>query len=169
MPNILRDEQKHIMSKELEKLYPTLTRKERETAITKEKGAVFISQIGKHLASGEKHDGRAPDYDDWELNGDIIVYYPVLDIALELSSMGIRVDEETLLRQLELAGCPERAELAFQKALLNHERPYTIGGGLGQSRICMFCLRKAHIGEVQSSTWPEHIVEHALANGIQLL
>ena len=121
------------------------------------------------MISGEKHDGRTPEYDDWELNGDIIVYYPVLDIALELSSMGIRVDEEALARQLNLAGCPERAELDFQKALLNHELPYTIGGGLGQSRICMYCLRKAHIGEVQSSTWPEEIVDIAFANGIQLL
>lgn len=166
---ILPDEICFITSQELEDTYPAMSAKEREYTIAKDKGAVFISQIGKELASGEKHDGRAPDYDDWELNGDIIVYYPLLDIALELSSMGIRVDEASLVRQLEIAGCPERAELDFQKALLNHELPYTIGGGLGQSRICMFCLRKAHIGEVQSSTWPEHIVEHALANGIQLL
>ena len=126
-------------------------------------------QIGGALASGEKHDGRAPDYDDWTLNGDIIVYYPVLDIALELSSMGIRVDEEALLRQLEIAGCPERAELPFQKAILNQEVPYTIGGGIGQSRICMFYLRKAHIGEVQASLWPEDVTKEALAHGIQLL
>ena len=166
---ILPDDIFFITSQELETMYPGMTGKEREYAIAKDKGAVFISQIGKVLASGEKHDGRAPDYDDWELNGDIIVYYPVLDIALELSSMGIRVDEESLKRQLELAGCPERAELDFQKALLNHELPYTIGGGLGQSRICMFFLRKAHIGEVQSSTWPPHIVSAALEHGIQLL
>mgnify|MGYP000502015817 CR=1 FL=1 len=166
---ILPEEITFITSQELENLYPSSTPKEREYKIVKEKGAVFISQIGKELISGEKHDGRAPDYDDWELNGDIIVYYPVLDIALELSSMGIRVDEEALARQLNLAGCPERAELDFQKALLNHELPYTIGGGLGQSRICMYCLRKAHIGEVQSSTWPEEIVDIAFANGIQLL
>ena len=159
----------NITSQELETMYPGKTPKEREYAISKDKGAVFISQIGKKLISGERHDGRAPDYDDWELNGDILVYYPVLDIALELSSMGIRVDEESLLRQLNLAGCPERAELDFQKALLNHELPYTIGGGLGQSRICMFCLRKAHIGEVQSSTWPEDIIKVATENGIQLL
>ena len=150
-------------------MYPDKTAKEREYLFVKEKGAIFISQIGKDLISGKKHDGRAPDYDDWELNGDIIVYYPVLDIALELSSMGIRVDEEALTRQLDLAGCPERAELEFQKALLNHELPYTIGGGIGQSRICMFCLRKAHIGEVQSSTWPAEIVKAALEHGIQLL
>ena len=166
---ILPEEITFITSQELEDLYPDKTGKEREYLIAKDKGAVFISQIGKYLVSGEKHDGRAPDYDDWELNGDIIVYYPVLDIALELSSMGIRVDEEALMRQLKIAGCEDRAELDFQKALLNHELPYTIGGGLGQSRICMFCLRKAHIGEVQSSTWPEHIVKHALENGIQLL
>ena len=166
---ILPDEITFITSQELEDLYPDKTAKEREYLIAKDKGAVFISQIGKYLISGEKHDGRAPDYDDWELNGDIIVYYPVLDIALELSSMGIRVDEEALMHQLKIAGCEDRAELDFQKALLNHELPYTIGGGLGQSRICMFCLRKAHIGEVQSSTWPPHIVKHALENGIQLL
>lgn len=166
---ILPEEIAFITSQELEDMYPDKTPKERERLIVKDKGAVFISQIGKYLVSGEKHDGRAPDYDDWELNGDIIVYYPVLDIALELSSMGIRVDEEALKRQLEIAGCPERAELDFQKALLNHELPYTIGGGLGQSRICMFCLRKAHIGEVQSSIWPSDVVKTASENGIELL
>ena len=137
--------------------------------IARDKGAVFISQIGKVLASGEKHDGRAPDYDDWELNGDIIVYYPVLDMGLELSSMGIRVDEESLRRQLKLAGCEERAELPFQKSLLNGELPYTVGGGIGQSRICMYYLRKAHIGEVQSSLWPEDVAARARENGIHLL
>ena len=158
-----------ITTQELEDMYPGCTPKEREYKIAKLKGAVFIMQIGGALASGEKHDGRAPDYDDWTLNGDIIVYYPVLDIALELSSMGIRVGENALLRQLETAGCPERAELPFQKAVLNHEVPYTIGGGIGQSRICMFYLRKAHIGEVQASLWPEDVMKEALANGIQLL
>ncbi|MBC5688612.1 aspartate--ammonia ligase [Mediterraneibacter sp. NSJ-55] len=158
-----------ITSQELEDMFPEDTPKEREHRIAKAKGAVFISQIGKELASGEKHDGRAPDYDDWELNGDIIVYYPVLDIGLELSSMGIRVDEGALKKQLKLANCEERASLPFQKALLNGELPYTVGGGIGQSRICMYYLRKAHIGEVQSSIWPEEIVEQALANGIQLL
>lgn len=158
-----------ITTQELEDLYPGCTPKEREYRIAKEKGAVFIMQIGGVLASGERHDGRAPDYDDWALNGDIIVYYPVLDIALELSSMGIRVDEESLMRQLETAGCPERASLPFQKAILEKELPYTIGGGIGQSRICMFYLRKAHIGEVQVSLWPENIVEEARRNGIQLL
>ena len=126
-------------------------------------------QIGDKLKSGEKHDGRAPDYDDWKLNGDIIVYYPVLDIALELSSMGVRVDEDSLKEQLDKAGCPERSSLPFQKAILDKELPYTIGGGIGQSRICMFYLRKAHIGEVQASIWPEDIVEEAYNNGIVLL
>lgn len=158
-----------ITSQELEDMYPDKTSKEREYAYAKLKGAIFISQIGKVLASGEKHDGRAPDYDDWELNGDIIVYYPVLDIALELSSMGIRVDEDSLMKQLEIAGCEERKELAFQKSLLNGELPYTIGGGIGQSRICMYYLRKAHIGEVQSSLWPDAVAKECEKNGIQLL
>lgn len=126
-------------------------------------------QIGGALNSGERHDGRAPDYDDWMLNGDIIVYYHQLDIALELSSMGIRVDEESLQKQLEISGCIERAKLPFQKALLMGELPYTIGGGIGQSRICMFYLRKAHIGEVQSSVWPEDVMAEADRRGIPLL
>ncbi|MBQ3665647.1 MAG: aspartate--ammonia ligase [Lachnospiraceae bacterium] len=158
-----------ITSQELEDMYPGTTPKEREYKIAKLKGAVFIMQIGDQLASGEKHDGRAPDYDDWKLNGDIIVYYPVLDIALELSSMGIRVDEDSLREQLDKAGCPERANLPFQKAILDCELPYTIGGGIGQSRICMFYLRKAHIGEVQASIWPDDIHDEALENGIVLL
>ena len=166
---LLPDDIFFITSQELEDMYPDCTPKEREHKIAKEKGAVFISQIGKILASGEKHDGRAPDYDDWELNGDIIVYYPVLDIGLELSSMGIRVDEESLKSQLGTAGCEERAELPFQKSLLNKELPYTVGGGIGQSRICMYYLRKAHIGEVQSSLWPDDVTEAALAHGINLL
>ena len=158
-----------ITSQELEDMYPDCPPKEREYKITKLKGAVFIMQIGDKLKSGIPHDGRAPDYDDWSLNGDIIVYYPVLDIALELSSMGIRVDENSLKKQLERAGCPERAELPFQKAILNKELPYTIGGGIGQSRICMFYLRKAHIGEVQASLWPEEDVKAAAEHGIELL
>lgn len=166
---ILPDEITFISSQELEDMYPDKSAKEREYLITKERGAVFISQIGKTLRSGERHDGRAPDYDDWELNGDILVYYPVLDIALELSSMGIRVDEDSLMNQLTIAGCRERAELEFQRALLNHELPYTIGGGIGQSRLCMYFLRKAHIGEVQSSTWPDEIIATATEHGIQLL
>lgn len=158
-----------ITSQDLLDRYPALSAREREYAITKEKGAVFISQIGSKLSNGEKHDGRAPDYDDWSLNGDILVYYPVLDIALELSSMGIRVDEDSLAAQLKEAGCPERAELPFQKAILNRELPYTIGGGIGQSRICMFFLRKAHIGEIQVSIWPTNIREYAKERGVILL
>ena len=150
-------------------MFPDNTPKEREYFIAKAKGAVCIMQIGDILENGEKHDGRAPDYDDWALNADIVVYYPVLDIALELSSMGIRVDKDALLSQLEKAGCMERAELPFQKAIINNELPYTIGGGIGQSRICMFFLRKAHIGEVQSSLWPEDVMEEAKKAGIQLL
>ena len=158
-----------ITSQELEDMYPDCTPKERENRITKVKKAVFVSQIGKVLSSGQKHDGRAPDYDDWELNGDILVWYPVLNMGLEISSMGIRVDEESLSRQLKLAGCEERAGLPFQKALLNRELPYTIGGGIGQSRICMYYLRKAHIGEVQASIWPEDVLSTAREQGIQLL
>jgi len=137
-----------ITSRELEEKYPNLSRKEREYEAVKEYGAIFLMQIGGKLSDGMPHDGRAPDYDDWSLNGDIIVYYPLLDIALELSSMGIRVDEETLEKQLKESGCEDRKNLPFHKALLNGELPYTVGGGIGQSRMCMFFLRKAHIGEV---------------------
>ncbi len=158
-----------LTSQELEDRFPSLSPKEREYEAAKEYGAVFIEQIGGNLKSGKPHDGRAPDYDDWQLNGDIIVYYPVLDIALELSSMGIRVDEEALKRQLALAGCEERAGLAFQKALLSGELPCTIGGGIGQSRICMFYLRKAHIGEIQASLWPDDVRRQAASAGIFLL
>ncbi len=158
-----------ITTTELAEMFPDYTPKEREYYIAKAKGAVCIMQIGDKLDNGEPHDGRAPDYDDWQLNGDIIVYYPVLDIALELSSMGIRVDSEALLSQLEKAGCPERAELPFHQAVINEEVPYTIGGGIGQSRICMFFLRKAHIGEVQSSLWPEDTMAEAEKRGLQLL
>lgn len=158
-----------ITTKELEALYPDKTPKEREYTITREKGAAFVMQIGDKLANGKPHDGRAPDYDDWSLNGDILVYYPVLDIALELSSMGIRVDEHSLATQLAKAGCEDRASLPFQKAILNKELPYTIGGGIGQSRICMFYLRKAHIGEVQCSMWPKEMEEECEAHGIHLL
>lgn len=158
-----------ITSEELLQKYPNATPKEREYNIAKEHGAVFIMQIGKYLSNGEKHDGRAPDYDDWELNGDILVYYPILDIALELSSMGIRVDAKSMEKQLKIAHCEERAKLPFQKAVLNDELPYTIGGGIGQSRLCMFFLRKAHIGEIHCSIWPKKIQEEALRQGILLL
>ncbi len=158
-----------LTTQELEDMYPDKTPKEREYLIVKEKGAVCLMQIGDLLASGQKHDGRAPDYDDWALNADILVYYPVLDIALELSSMGIRVDEDSLVSQLKKAGCEERASLPFQKAILDKELPYTIGGGIGQSRICMFFLRKAHIGEVQSSLWPDDMMKKCEKKGVQLL
>ena len=158
-----------ITTRELEKMFPESSPKEREYLISKEKGAVCIMQIGDALENGEPHDGRAPDYDDWALNADIVVYYPVLDIALELSSMGIRVDKDALLSQLEKAGCPERAALPFQKAVIDGALPFTIGGGIGQSRICMFFLRKAHIGEVQSSLWPKEDADACAENGISLL
>ena len=158
-----------ITTQELAEMFPDYTPKEREYYITKAKGAVCVLQIGDKLENGEPHDGRAPDYDDWALNADILVYYPVLDIALELSSMGIRVDKDALLSQLKKSGCEDRANLPFQKAIINEELPYTIGGGIGQSRICMFFLRKAHIGEVQSSMWPADIAAECEKNGIQLL
>ena len=158
-----------VTTQELADMFPDNTPKEREYYIAKAKGAVCIMQIGDILENGERHDGRAPDYDDWSLNADIVVYYPVLDIALELSSMGIRVDKKALLSQLKKAGCEERKYLPFQKAIINEELPYTIGGGIGQSRICMFFLRKAHIGEVQSSLWPEDMIAQCEENGVQLL
>lgn len=158
-----------ITTQELENMFPEFTPKEREYYIAKAKGAVCVMKIGDTLESGERHDGRAPDYDDWELNADILVYYPVLDIALELSSMGIRVDKKALVSQLKKSGCEDRAKLPFQKAVIDGKLPYTIGGGIGQSRICMFFLRKAHIGEVQSSIWPEDIMKIAEEKGIQLL
>lgn len=165
----LPDSLTYITTQELEDMYPELDPKGREREAVKRHGAVFLSQIGDKLKSGERHDGRAPDYDDWTLNGDIIVYYPVLDISFEVSSMGVRVDENALMRQLELSGCEERKELTFQKALLEGRLPYTIGGGIGQSRICMYFLRKAHIGEVQSSVWPEQMLEDAGNIGLRLL
>ncbi len=166
---ILPNEIFFITTSELEEMFPDYTPKEREYYITKAKGAVCLMQIGDKLAGGKPHDGRAPDYDDWALNADILVYYPLLDIALELSSMGIRVDREALLSQLDKAGCPERAELPFQKSIIEEKVPYTIGGGIGQSRLCMFFLRKAHIGEVQCSLWPEEFMEEAQRKGLQLL
>lgn len=165
----LPEEITFITSQELLDAYPDLSPREREYEAVKKYGAVFLMQIGDILTNGEKHDGRAPDYDDWSLNGDILVYYPVLDIALELSSMGIRVDAKTLAEQLKKAGCEERARLPFQKALLEGKLPQTIGGGIGQSRICMFFLRKAHIGEIQVSVWPDEIYEQAAQRGITIL
>ena len=166
---VLPNEIKVITSQELEDMYPALSSKQREDAITKEYGAVFIMKIGGKLKSGEKHDGRSPDYDDWELNGDILFWSHVLDRAIEVSSMGIRVDEEALSKQLDLAGCNERRELEFHKALLNGELPYTMGGGIGQSRICMFFLKKAHVGEVQSAVWTDDILRECEDGGIVLL
>ena len=158
-----------VTSQELLDRYPDKDAKEREYLAAKEYGAIFLMQIGDVLSDGQKHDGRAPDYDDWALNGDIIVYYPVLDIALELSSMGIRVDEDSIVSQLDKAGCPERKELPFQKAIIEKKLPYTIGGGIGQSRICMFFLRKCHIGEVQVSVWPDEDIEFAAKRGVIIL
>ena len=158
-----------ITSQELEDMYPDKTPKEREDLITKEKRAVFIKQIGGKLKSGEKHDGRAPDYDDWELNGDILLWCDVLEKSFEISSMGIRVDEEAMIRQLRIANAMDRASLPFHKAILNKELPYSIGGGIGQSRLCMYFLRKAHIGEVQVSVWPDDMIKKCKAAGIQLL
>ena len=158
-----------ITSEDLLQMYPGLSPKEREQKITKEKGAVFIQKIGGALSDGKPHDGRSPDYDDWELNGDILVWFPVLEIALELSSMGIRVDSEALKKQLAIAGCEERKELPFQKAILEEDVPFTIGGGIGQSRICMFFLRKCHVGEVQSSLWPEDVIAECERRGVRLL
>ena len=148
-----------ITAQQLEDMYPDLTSKEREDAIVRQHKTVFIMQIGKTLKSGQKHDGRAPDYDDWELNGDILMYNEVLDSALEISSMGIRVDSESLARQLKLSGCEDRKELMFHKMLLNNELPLSIGGGIGQSRLCMLLLKKAHIGEVQVSIWDRDTIE----------
>ena len=166
---ILPNEISFVTSQELLDMYPDLTSKERENQIVKDRGAVFLSKIGKVLSNGEKHDGRSPDYDDWELNGDILFYNPILDEAIELSSMGIRVDEESLDRQLAEAGCDDRRELDYHKMLLNGELPYTVGGGIGQSRICMYYLGKAHIGEVQVGIWPADMCETCEKAGIKLL
>lgn len=158
-----------ISSQELEDLYPDKRPKDREHLITKEKGAVFITQIGKKLKSGKPHDGRSPDYDDWELNGDILFWYEPLGISIELSSMGIRVDEKSLEKQLKEANAENRKEFLFHRMLLNGELPLTIGGGLGQSRICMYFMKTVHIGEVQSSVWPEEMVQEFREKGIEFL
>ncbi len=167
-----------IHAEELLQMYPTLTPKEREDAIAKKYGAVFIIGIGCKLSDGKKHDGRAPDYDDWStvtenglcgLNGDLLVWDDVLNRAMELSSMGIRVNKETLLRQLSMCNAEEKKELYFHKRLLNGELPQSIGGGIGQSRLCMFYLRKAHIGEIQASIWPEEMRREAREAGMTLI
>ena len=158
-----------ITSQELLDMYPDLSAKERENKIVKEKKAVFLLQIGKILSNGNKHDGRSPDYDDFELNGDILVYNPVLDSAFELSSMGIRVNKESLLKQLEQENKLDRLNLEYHQLLLNDKLPLTIGGGIGQSRMCMFFLNKRHIGEVQSSYWPDEVIEKCKKENIELL
>lgn len=158
-----------ITSQELEDMYPSLTPKEREDAFVKEHKTVFVMQIGDKLKSGKPHDGRAPDYDDWALNGDILFWNDVLGIAFEISSMGIRVDEKSLAEQLEKAGCPERKELMYHKKLLAGELPLSVGGGIGQSRLCMLLLGKAHLGEVHASIWPKDMVEECKKHGIKLL
>ena len=158
-----------ITTQELEDRWPEKSPKEREDAICCEHHTVFLMQVGGTLKSGQKHDGRAPDYDDWDLNGDILMWNPVLEKSFEISSMGIRVDEESLTRQLKLAGCEERAELPFHKMLLNGELPLTMGGGIGQSRLCMLMIGTCHIGEVQASLWDEATVRGCEAAGITLL
>ena len=167
-----------VTTQELEDKYPDLTPKERENAFVKENGTTFLMKIGAPLRSGKPHDGRAPDYDDWitensdgynGLNGDIMLWNDVLDIPFEISSMGIRVSPESLHKQLELRGCLEREQLKFHQSLLNGELPYSIGGGIGQSRLCMFLLQKAHIGEVQASIWPEEHIEECRKNNILLM
>ena len=158
-----------ITTEELLKMYPDKTPKERENAYVKEHHTTFLMKIGGKLSDGKPHDGRAPDYDDWELNGDILIWNELLECAFEISSMGIRVDAESLARQLKLAGCEERAELPFHKMLLSDELPLTIGGGIGQSRLCMLMMQTAHIGEVQSSIWDETTIEKCEEAGIMLL
>ena len=158
-----------LTTQELEDMYPDLSPKERENEICREHGVVFLMQIGKTLRSGIRHDGRAPDYDDWELNGDILYWNPLLERAFEISSMGIRVDEESMDRQLRLAGCDDRRALPFHKMLLNGELPLTMGGGIGQSRVCMLLIGTAHIGEVQVSLWDEETRRTCEEKGILLL
>lgn len=165
----LPDDIAFVSTYELEEKYPKLTPKERENVAAKEYGAVFVMQIGGRLKNGEKHDGRAPDYDDWKLNGDILVYNRVLDGAFELSSMGIRVDRDSLLSQLKAENAEDRLKYEFHKLLVSGALPLTIGGGIGQSRLCMFLLQKAHIGEVQVSIWPEKEIKKCKSVGIRLL
>lgn len=166
----LPDKIHFITSQELEDKYPELEdAKDRENAICKELGCVFVMQIGDVLKSGKRHDGRAPDYDDWKLNGDILFWYEPLQCALELSSMGIRVDEDSMVEQLKKTGDEDRLKLQYHKMILNKELPYTIGGGIGQSRLCMLLLGKAHVGEVQASIWPDEMLKKCEENDIHIL
>lgn len=165
----LPDEIHFVTTQELEDRWPDKTPKEREDAITKELGCVFLMQIGGPLKSGKKHDGRAPDYDDWQLNGDILFWYEPLQEALEISSMGVRVDEEAMLKQLKAAHEEARLELAYHKMIMDKELPYTIGGGIGQSRVCMLLLGKAHVGEVQASVWPQDMIAECESHHIHIL
>ncbi len=158
-----------ITTQELADLFPNLSAKERENEICKKHGCVFLMQIGDVLKEGSRHDGRAPDYDDWQLNGDILFWYPLLDCALEISSMGIRVDEHSLVSQLEKHDCLDRLSLPYHNQIVNKQLPYTIGGGIGQSRLCMLLLNRAHIGEVQASIWPEDMILECAQNNITLL
>ena len=158
-----------ITSQELEDMYPDLTPKERENAYAREKKTIFIMQIGDLLKSGERHDGRAPDYDDWQLNGDLLFWHEPLQCALEVSSMGIRVDAKSLDEQLTKAGCDERRKLPFHQLLLANRLPLAIGGGIGQSRICMLLLQKAHVGEVQASVWDKETLQQCESAGIEIL
>lgn len=169
LDNYLSDEIGFVTTQQLEDMYPDLTPKQRETAYVREHGSTFVMQIGGKLRSGKKHDGRAPDYDDWSLNGDIILYYPVLDCAFEVSSMGIRVDEKSLVSQMKEENCLGRLEYPFHKALEAGELPLTMGGGIGQSRLCMFLLNKMHIGEVQVSLWDEKTQKYCEENNIPLM
>ncbi len=169
LPCFLPDDITFVTSQELEDLYPDLTPAKRETEHVRKVGAMFVIGIGGALRSGQKHDNRAPDYDDWQLNGDILVHYPLVDRAFELSSMGIRVNPESLARQLQIAGATDRLQLPFHQALMHNALPLTIGGGIGQSRLCMLLLQKAHIGEVQNSIWPQSVTDKCRAENIFLL
>ena len=165
----LKREVKFITTQELLDMYPDLTGHQRERAIAKEYGTVFLMKIGAPLSNGRPHDGRAPDYDDWSLNGDILFYNPVLDDSLEISSMGIRVDGDTLMAQLKVADAEDRLKFDYHKQVVSGQLPLTIGGGIGQSRLCMLLLGKAHIGEVQASLWPDSVIEQCEQKGVHLL
>lgn len=169
LENYFSEDITFVTTQELEDAYPALSPKERECVFTQEHGSSFVMQIGGKMRSGFRHDGRSPDYDDWTLNGDIVAWYPPLGCAFELSSMGIRVDEAALISQLTESGCLDRLNLPFHRALAEGELPLTMGGGIGQSRLCMFLLNKAHIGEVQVSVWDEKTLDYCRSEGIELM